>query len=185
MRSPSTTGRGFTLFELVLVLLLLALAASIVAPGALYLSERRMDASLRNAHAMARHARSLAVTRGIATRMCIDSDARRFWLEIENDPFNHPGVFESVGDEWGEGIQLLETVRFDFVDVDQITFRPDGTAEDALIILAETNGERRGLEVRGITGLSRILEGEEMDYLAGRMADDQGAQLGSSSGVFR
>jgi len=155
---------GFTLFELVLVLILMALAASVVAPRAVHLSGRRMDTGIRQAHALARRARDLAVTKGLSSRICFNANDRRFWLEVESDPFLNPGAFEPPGDEWGRGIGLLEGVEFQSIDKDTVTFRPDGSAEDALVVLTETGGERKGLEIRGITGLSRVLEDDELDY---------------------
>ncbi|MHC4779482.1 MAG: prepilin-type N-terminal cleavage/methylation domain-containing protein [Planctomycetota bacterium] len=163
---------GFTLFELILVLILLAIAVGVVGPRALPLAEHRMDSTLREAHAMARHARALAVTRGFSTRIHFDPNERRFWLEIEADPLGEPGTFTNPGDEWGMGVLLREGVEFDSLDADSVTFRPDGTAEDALIVLKEPEGERKALEIRGVTGLSRVVEGGEMEYLAYRNTEE-------------
>ena len=161
----SSPKAGFTLFELILVLILIALAASIVAPRALPLAEHRLDSNLGEAHAMARHARSLAVTRGHATRMHFDANDRRLWLEVESDPLDAPGVFEDPGDEWGRGIGLREGVEFVALDVDTATFLPDGTAEDAILVFIDAEDTRKGLEIRAATGLSRVVDGEELDYL--------------------
>jgi hypothetical protein len=125
-----------------------------------------MDAALRQVHSAARHARSLAVTRGAGARLRFDAAARRWWLETETDPFGSPGVFTPPGDEWGAGAVLPKGVEFE-APPETVAFRPDGTAEDALVVFTGA-GERRALEVRGYTGLSRILEEEEMDY---RMAN--------------
>lgn len=170
MKRPSRNS-GFTLFELVLVLILLAAAASLVAPRALKLHERRLDANLRQAHAMARHARSLAVTRGAASRIMFDDNDGRFWIEIEKDPFERPGEFEAPGDEWGTGIRLMEGVRFETLETDAVTFRPDGTSDDAVIVLAAGEEERKGLEIRGATGTSRVLEGDELLYFEWKLAE--------------
>jgi prepilin-type N-terminal cleavage/methylation domain-containing protein len=154
---------GFTLFELLLVLVLLALGTALVAPRIAPLAGRRMDSAIRQVHSAARHARSIAVTRGTGARLCFDAGARRWWLETETDPFGSPGLFEPPGDEWGAGAVLPEGVEFESLPAETVPFRPDGTAEDALVVFAGA-GERRALEVRGYTGLSRILEEEEMGY---------------------
>jgi prepilin-type N-terminal cleavage/methylation domain-containing protein len=164
---------GFTLFELILVLILLALAVGIVAPRALPLAEHRLDSNLGEAHAMARHARALAVTRGFSTRIRFDANDRRFWLEIESDPLDHPGTFEDTGDEWGRGIALREGVEFVGLERDEVTFLPDGTAEDAVIMLIDGEDNRKALEIRGATGLSRVVEGEEMDYILWQRQEDR------------
>ncbi|MHC4597749.1 MAG: prepilin-type N-terminal cleavage/methylation domain-containing protein [Planctomycetota bacterium] len=164
---------GFTLFELILVLILLALAVGIVAPRALPLAEHRLDSNLGEAHAMARHARALAVTRGYSTRIHFDANDRRLWLEIEFDPLDNPGAFENSGDEWGQGVGLREGVEFDGLDTDTVTFLSDGTAEDAVIVLVDAEENRKALEIRGVTGLSRVVEGDEMDYLLWLRQEDR------------
>jgi len=165
MKSPFLERRGFTLFELVLVLLLISLAAALVAPRAVSLSERRMEASARDMHAMARRARSVAVTRGITARMNFDAEAGSFWLEIEEDPFEAPGVFERAWGAWGEGMRLGEGVSFAEPPPESVLFKPDGSAQDSLVVITDGEGGRIGLEIRGATGLSRVVEGEELEFL--------------------
>ncbi len=168
-RARSTSApAGFTLFELVLVLVLMTVAASLIMPNALSLTEKRLDVTVRNAYAMARHARDLAVTGGAKTRIHFDPVEQRFWLETENDPFQNPGVFSAPSDEWGEGFAPGAKVRMSHVDDTEVVFQPDGTAEDALIAFASESGEEKALEIRGMTGLSRVLEGEELDYVQNR-----------------
>jgi prepilin-type N-terminal cleavage/methylation domain-containing protein len=155
---------GFTLVELILVLLLIALGSAFVIPRAAPLAGRRMDASMRQVLAASRHARSLAVTSGAGARLCVDAGERRWWLEVETDPFENPGVYEAPGDEWGAGATLPEGVSLEDPGTEAVRFRPDGTADDALLVFAGADGERRAVEIRGLTGLSRILEEEEMEY---------------------
>lgn len=162
-RGPRGREGGFTLFELVLVLIVLALTATFVGPRVLRLADKRLDAAVRNAYALARHARSLAVTKGVSVKLCCDADEGRCWIEVEQDPFGRPDAFAPPGDEWGQGFRVAEDLRFTSYDVSEVVFRPDGTAADALIVLAEIDGpERKGLRIRGVTGLARVLEDDEL-----------------------
>lgn len=166
--SRPSRQRGFTLFELLLVLVILSLTAAIIAPKTSALSSRRMDACVRQVFAMARHARAQAVTRGLKTRIQINRFDRRVWFEIEQEPFDSPGEFTAPGDAWGEGVTLPEGVEFASVDAETVTFGPDGTAEDARIGFRDKTGEERAVEIRGVTGLSRVLDVEELNWQADR-----------------
>lgn len=175
MGGPSTTSTaargGFTLFELVLVLLLMAIAATLVAPRALPLSGRRLDAAVVQAHALARHARNNAVTKGTAVRLRFDAFERRFWIETETDPVLQPGVFEPPGDEWGQGVLLPEGVEIEQADPETVDFEPDGRADECLVVFSAAGDERVGLFIRAATGLSRVVDGEELEYRQRQRAD--------------
>jgi hypothetical protein len=65
---------------------------------------------------------------------------------------------------------LAEGVRFGPVRIDgeeitddtlELRFRPDGTADDALVTVENEDGDSGMIEIRGLTGRVRILREEE------------------------
>jgi type II secretion system protein H len=78
LRRPLLSARGFTLLELVVTLLVLALAAGLVGP-AVARSTRAIQARAEVARltAMLRHAREQAITTGRPHALLVDPDRRR------------------------------------------------------------------------------------------------------------
>lgn len=61
--------RGFTLLEILMVLAILGMAVSLVAPNLSGIGARRFDAQLREAAGLLNHARRMAVVEGQATEV--------------------------------------------------------------------------------------------------------------------
>src|SRR5256885_2775533 len=84
-RGTSNFGRrrgGFTLLELVFVLLLLSVIASIVVPPMRNFARgRKLSDAARDVVSATNYARSQAISEGTTYRLYFDLNNRQFWLE--------------------------------------------------------------------------------------------------------
>jgi Tfp pilus assembly protein FimT len=145
-----------TLLELILVMMVLFVLAAVVAPR---FSDSFPALQVRKTAdhllAWARKARSDAATTGLRQRLVIDSQKRKFWIEVEADPFKNPGKFVLVRGAWDEET-LAEEIVFESLEGFErdgqkasLEFRPDGTSEDATLVVANERGDRRTIKVVG------------------------------------
>lgn len=145
-RSP-----GFTLFELLVVLMLAGLLLAIVAPrldGTLETLELRSAA--REVNGALRQARAQAQREGAPVPWTIDIHERRFWIGDVSSARGH-----SLD---GRIAISLYTAERDVLSRDRgaILFFPDGTSSGGEIRLAM--GQRHiDIHVNWLTGRSRIL----------------------------
>jgi len=152
MRHRPSTRAGFTLIEVILVLLILALALALVPPlfqGALGTVSLKRDArELGNA---LRHLRSVAISTQAPQALTVDVEARTY----------------SVGDR--DVVQLPDSIHLEIVTaqsemtsetVGSFRFFPDGGATGGQIILSRS-GHRLVLDIDWVTGRVRLYEDAE------------------------
>jgi len=167
---------GFTLFELVLVILVVTIAVSIVMPsfsGTLATVATRSSA--RRLMALSRRARAQAVAEGIRHRVNFDFDERQFWLTAESAPLSEPGVYREIEADWGQRLEVPDkvTLRRVVMIVEEereelesgethVTFSPDGTACDCEVVFEAADGFRCVVAIRGLTGRVRITDEAEL-----------------------
>lgn len=186
---------GFTLVELLLVVMILATTAALVAPSfrGFYAGRQVADAAARLS-VLLRRARTKAATEQLRVRLNIDPDSRIYWLTVEADPFEAPGAFVPPGDAWGRRFTLPDGVQLSRVTIDgedaepvafestaaasawtpesgsayRIAFEPGGAAPDAVITitLASAENEMNAMQVR-----LRGLTGEVRIEPAGESSD--------------
>lgn len=131
------TSCGFTLIELVLVMLIIGLLLTVVAPtlGGL-LRSQRLDQSARTVTAMLKEARSRAAAEARPYRVVIDTDDNTCWLEmLTAEGFQRPQATSGNIIELGD----LLTIELDGGATEasllMVRVEPDGTCELAQITL--------------------------------------------------
>ncbi len=145
-----------TLLELILVMMILLALSAVIAPR---FSDSFPALQVRKTAdqllAWARKARADAATTGLRQRLVIDGTRKKFWIEVEANPFKEPGRFVLVRDAWDEET-LAEAIVFESLEGFEkdgqkaaLEFRPDGTTEDATIVVANDRGDRRTIKVVG------------------------------------
>ncbi|HEX2091658.1 MAG TPA: type II secretion system protein [Longimicrobiaceae bacterium] len=144
---PRRSRAGFTLVEIVVVLLILGIAAGAVAP-ALLRDDGPQDPVARTAEELAavlRSARHHAVSGGVTTVLVLDPGSGRYWLEGDSvrEGFlaRAPGVvlvastprvrfeFSSTGGAWGQSVVVSGVGRGAVVTVDPWTGDADVQAQ--------------------------------------------------------
>ena len=143
-------NRGFSLIELLIVLVIIGMASALVipmfGPG---VSTTELKSAARQLAAGLRLARSEALAQRRETFLVLDVAGRRF--KVDNDPQEHP---------LPRDVELkLFTAQMDLVDekVGSIRFFPDGGSNGGRITVA--SGERKfEVDVDWLTGRVAILD---------------------------
>jgi prepilin-type N-terminal cleavage/methylation domain-containing protein len=153
--------RGFTLIELILVMIVIFTLAAIVAPRfSDFFPSFQVRKTSERLLGWARKARADAATTGIRHRLVVDPTQKKYWIEYEARPMKEPGIFTLLGGAWGEEL-LPDAVSFESIDstgIDPsnaalrfVEFRPDGTATEATIVVSNENGDRQSLKIEAET----------------------------------
>lgn len=153
--------RGFTLIELILVMIVIFTLATIVAPRfSDFFPSYQVRKSTEHLLGWARKARADAAVTGVRQRLVLDTKTRKFWIEYEARPIKEPGKFVLLSGAWGEE-QLPEAVTFESIEgaenaptgegLKYLEFRPDGTSSEATIVLANDSGDTHTLKIEGAT----------------------------------
>jgi len=134
-RSPlKQATQAFTLIELILVLALLGIITSMVAPAmSNFIRGRALDAEARRLAALIHAGQSRAVSEGMPTVLWVDEKKNSYGLEAETSGKN--------GDPKAENLTLDETLRIAVVNtgataptlirgLPAIKFLPDGTIDE-------------------------------------------------------
>jgi len=131
------TSRGFTLIELVLVILIIGLLFAVVAPslGGL-LRSQKLDAAARTIVGMLKQARVHAATEAKPYRLVIDSEDNTCWLEVLTvTGFERPASSLGVIVELGEALVIELEGGTNEDGLFKVRVEPDGTGELAQVTL--------------------------------------------------
>ena len=105
--SPCHAVKAFTLIELILVLLILSIAMGVVAPSlSNFLNGRKSTNATNQIVALARHARSQALSEGRVYRLNVDTSAGQFWINAQDG-----ANFSDVLTEHGQRYKLPDGMR--------------------------------------------------------------------------
>ncbi len=149
--SYSRHGRGFTLLELLVVLVILTLVVAVAGPSLSRSSATELKASARNLAAGLRWTRSVAVTQNRPAALSLDVERRQFQL---------PG--ETRIRELPSSIQItLFTARSEVESEARGTIRffPDGSSTGGRITLS-TDRLAYLIDVAWLTGKVRLLDAD-------------------------
>jgi type II secretory pathway pseudopilin PulG len=150
---------GVTLLELILVMVVLFTLAGVVAPRfSNVFPGLQVRESADTLLAWALKARSDAATTGLRHRLVLSPSQRKFWIELESNPFKEPDAFTVLRGAWGEetlpedvALELAEGFEKDGTSRSYLEFKADGTAEDAAVVVSNGQGDRRTVRVVGAT----------------------------------
>lgn len=110
-----------------------------------------------------------AALTGARHRLVFDVENRRFWIEYEPRPLREPFLFRTLGGSWEAEPVPEEVVLESFQGFEEegglryLTFRPDGTAAEASLVVTNERGDRRTIRVEGATGRVSIERPPEED----------------------
>jgi type II secretion system protein H len=163
-RGPARAGGGFTLLELIVVLVLIGLALGLAAPSlrGFFASRQTADAAAQML-ALTQWARSQAAARGTRYRLNIDTEANLYWVTAQEG-----GEFVDIASEFGRQFRLPEgaVVRVDSPTSDPplayVDFYPNGRTDEATIELEGARGDVFQVTCDSATGTFRVLSPAEV-----------------------
>jgi prepilin-type N-terminal cleavage/methylation domain-containing protein len=118
MRSRRFQNSGFTLIELILVMLIIAIAAAVVAPAlGRFTAGRSVDNLSRQIVGLARYARVQAISEARTYRLNFDQGTRQFWLTADSGA----GTFTPLKDDFSSRYTAPDGIRLQV----QITPQPN------------------------------------------------------------
>jgi prepilin-type N-terminal cleavage/methylation domain-containing protein len=179
--------RAHTLTELLVVLTILAIFAVITLPRvASAVLRTRLDAALEAVRGDLNFARARAVSTGVRHQLVIDPSTGQVGVEpfrpeqlaVQTTSPTQPVSDFVLQDRLHESVQVaVWTVSPVGAALSSpggfptgaagapLVFYPEGTSDDAILILEDQQGSRRGLRVDGFSGEIREMEPEEMQQL--------------------
>jgi prepilin-type N-terminal cleavage/methylation domain-containing protein len=150
-RGEGTRSAGFSLLELIVVLLLLGLASVLIAPSFTGgLSGLQLETSTRDLITLMRHARSEAIAKQQVFRVVVGQE----------DPLSTKYV---LANDFGETIQEKELPKgFRFLVADDfrlpltVSFYPNGRSTGAAFGIRNKQGKTTTITVDPVTGFAKL-----------------------------
>lgn len=164
--------RGFTLFELILVMLILCTVLGLSGPSLKgFFAMRQLEDTGARIVSLMEYARTQATCEGRVYRFNVDVTDRTYWLSVldEDD-------FEDPGSAWGREFQIPDDYAIrvrDFL-MDGMTYYVEfvgtGRMQPGSIEVTGPKGDRLNIVCRSATERFMIIDDQEMiDYEAGRI----------------
>lgn len=187
MRLPFQTHRyrgrsGHTLAELMVVLLILVMFALIVGPRVLTaLAPQQLDIALNAIRGDLDYARARTTATGMRHQFTVQPDTgevivvpvRMHEMTGSQAAGGAPQQDAALTEKLAEEVKVVEWSVTPLATggmaaagntqlTDVLTFYPEGTSDSAQLVLEDSEGNRRGLELNGYTGELRELTQEEL-----------------------
>jgi general secretion pathway protein H len=158
-------SRGFSLIELMIVLILISLSVSLVAPSLSRFSKNiELKTAAKKISAILRYTRNEAVHRGKVEQVLFDSNAREVRIRAveeagETGNEEASGRAEAPKYPLPRGIQIKE-IRIPApqypTEVPTIEFYPNGSSNGGSIVLDNEGNKGYKIDVHFLTGIVRI-----------------------------
>ncbi len=162
-RSQSGRTTGFTLLELILVMLILSTVLAMAAPSLRgFFGSRQSQDTAAQILALTQFARSQAISEGIVYRLNFDTKDRVYWLTAWKS-----GAFEELTTEFGQIFTLPKDMAMELEDVEEedgdvyVEFTPQGTITAATIRLIDRRGNALEVTCPTVTESFSIVESEK------------------------
>lgn len=145
-------SRGLTLIELLFVTVIMLVVVGISTPLFRKTYENIcLDDVSRNFAKLMKYAHERAIIERLKYRICFDLDSKQYQVEVENDPLNQEGVFHRIEGKLGQINHIPEQLSIE-ASTSEITFYPDGSADEANLYISNRNGSVYTLTTAGTTG---------------------------------
>jgi type II secretion system protein H len=144
MRGREVRHSGFTLIELVLVMVIVAILAGMLAPSiAAFGTGRSTDNLGRRIVGLAQYARTAAISEGRTYRLNFDNNLKSFWLTADQD-----GTFAAPTNEYGQHFEVPDGITLQLNATPQANtqlLQPDNIQQDNVAQSATLlNGQQAG-----------------------------------------
>ena len=154
---------GFTLLELILVMLILVVTAAMLAPSLHNFTAGRVSHNLAtNLITLTHYARTEAIAGGCVYRLNYDQPTDQFWLTS-----NDTGSFHELSNDFGQHLEVASSIQLsntipDHGDGHYVQFRPNGRTDPATITIVDQFGTKIQIACASATETFRIVPPEEM-----------------------
>ena len=158
-------NKGFSLIELLIVLILISLSVSLVTPSLSRFSKNiELKTATKKISAILRYYRNEAVHRGKVQQILFDSNAREVRIRAVEQEAGAPdqeatGRAEAPNYPLPAGIQIKEikvpTPQYP-TEVPTIEFYPNGSSNGGSIVLDNEGNKGYRIDVHFLTGIVRI-----------------------------
>ena len=164
-KRQSNCNKGFTLLELILVMVILSTVLAMAAPSLRgFFGSRKTHDEAARLLALTQFARSQAISEGIIYRLNFDTNERTYWLTSQQK-----GVFEELKTEFGYVFTFPSDITVELEDVDKdenemfFAFTPQGTVTAGTIRLIDRRGLVLEIICPTVTESFSIVEREQDD----------------------
>jgi type II secretion system protein H len=163
--STTRSSRGFTMIELLLVMVLIALVAGVVAiSGGASTSWSKLHRDAQGIYGVCKHARTTAIAQSKRVRVEFDTLLRTYKMTVEEDPDLAADTFTSPEGSWSQVFEWDELVTVEVEDrvtgvktATYVTFNPDGTADPIEIdVEHEAFKDKIRIDISELTGLATL-----------------------------
>ncbi len=144
---PRAGNGGFTLLELILVMVILSTVLALAAPSLNgFFASRQINDAAAQILALTQLARSQAISEGVIYRLNFDTQRRTYWLTAQET-----GAFEKLKTEVGQVFDLPKDMVMELEGLDKkegdtfLAFTPNGTVTAGTVRLIDRRG--RAFEV--------------------------------------
>ena len=134
--------KGFTLLELILVMVILSSVLAMAAPSLSgFFGSRQTHDTAAQILALTQLARSQAISEGIVYRLNFDTTERTYWLTAQQ-----AGIFEKLKTGLGQIFTLPKDMVMELEDIEQddmerfLAFTPQGTVTAGTVRLIDRRG---------------------------------------------
>lgn len=155
--------RGFTLLELILVMLILSTVLAMAAPSLRgFFASRKTHDTAAQILALTQFARSQAISEGIVYRLTFDTNERTYWLTAQQ-----AGLFENLETDFGRIFTLPKDIVMELEDLDSedgetfLKFTPQGTVTAGTVRLIDRAGRALEITCPTVTESFSIVECEQ------------------------
>lgn len=158
------TDAGFTLLELILVMLILSTVLAMAAPSLRgFFGSRQSQDAAAQILALTQFARSQAISEGVVYRLNFDTKDRVYWLTAWKS-----GSFQELQTEFGQVFTLPRDMIMELEDAEKedgepyVEFTPQGTVTAATIRLIDRGGRALEVTCPTVTESFSIVESERV-----------------------
>ena len=157
---PASYRRGFTLIEVILVMLILSIAAAVAVPTLARFSRGRQSTdAVEHMISVIQYAQDQSAATGFPYRFHVDAKSGTYWIESRRD-----GVFVRLSNDFGQTFNIPAdyTASWDgpkeIATQGYIEFEPDGGHDVAVIKLTDAKGQTTFLGCASPSEAYRIAE---------------------------
>ena len=159
------TNQGFTLLELILVMVILSTVLAMAAPSLQgFFGSRKTHDEASRILALTQFARSQAISEGIIYRLNFNTRERTYWLTSQQS-----GAFEELKTEFGQVFIFPNDINAELEEVEKeddemfFAFTPQGTVTAGTIRLIDRRGLALEVTCPTVTESFSIVECEQID----------------------